>query len=106
LWPHERSLVKKLNDKPFALVGINTNSDDAKHLKEVMEKENLTWRSFADHRNSICETWNLTVTPTLFVLDANGVIRHKWFGSPGDRILDAALEHLIQEAERPKQSRP
>jgi peroxiredoxin len=94
-----------LNDKPFALVGINTNRYDAKTLKEVMDKEKLTWRSFADRRHSIFETWNLIGTPTLYVIDANGVIRHKWLGSPGDKILDAALERLIKEAERPDKSR-
>jgi len=71
-----------------------------------MDKEELTWRSFADHRYSICETWNLMGTPTLYVLDANGVIRHKWLGSPGDKFLDAALERLIQEAEKPNKLRP
>jgi peroxiredoxin len=99
LWPHERSLVKKYKDKPFALVGINTNSYEAKKLKEVMDKEKLTWRSFADVRDTISETWNVLGTPTLFVLDANGVIRHKWLGSPGDKVLDAAIERLIKEAE-------
>lgn len=62
-----------------------------------MDKEKLTWRSFADDRRTLCETWNVAGTPTLFVLDANGVIRHKWFGSPGDKVLDAALERLIKE---------
>jgi peroxiredoxin len=63
-----------------------------------MDKEKLTWRSFADSRHSICETWNLASTPTLYVLDANGVIRYKWSGSPGHKVLDAALERLIEEA--------
>jgi peroxiredoxin len=65
-----------------------------------MDKEKLNWRSFADPRNTISETWNMTGTPTLFVIDANGVIRHKWLGSPGDKVLVAALERLMQEAER------
>lgn len=106
MWPHERSLVKKWKDKPFALLGINTNGYDAKKLKEVMDKEKLTWRSFADHSNTTCETWNVIGTPTLFVIDANGMIRHKWLGSPGDKVLDAALERLIEEAEKSGQSRP
>lgn len=63
-----------------------------------MDKEKLTWRSFADSRHSICETWNLAGTPTLYVLDGNGVIRYKWSGSPGDKVLDGALERLIKEA--------
>jgi peroxiredoxin len=82
-------------------VGINMNSYDAKKLKEVMDQEKLTWRSFADPRNTIWEKWNVIGTPTLFVIDAKGVVRHKWLGSPGDKILDAALERLIQEVEKP-----
>lgn len=85
-------------DKPFVLIGINTNGHDAKQLKEVMDKEKLTWRSFADPHNAIWKTWNVIGTPTLFVIDANGIIRHK---SPDDKTLDAALERLIQEAEKP-----
>lgn len=71
-----------------------------------MDKEKLTWRSFADDSHSVCETWNLVGTPTLFVLDADGVIRHKWLGSPGEKVLDAALERLIGETERANKSRP
>ena len=41
MWPHERSLVKNLDGKPFALIGVNTNGYDSKKLKEVMDKEKL-----------------------------------------------------------------
>lgn len=66
-----------------------------------MGKEKLTWRSFADPRRGIAGTWNLAGTPTLVVIDAGGVIRHKWLGSPGDDALDKALDHLIKKAEAP-----
>lgn len=64
-----------------------------------MDKEKLTWRSFADSRHTICDTWNLVGTPTLYLVDAKGIIRNKWLGSPGEKVLDAALERLLQEAE-------
>ena len=68
-----------------------------------MDKEKLNWRSFADHggeagRGPICEKWNLVGTPTLFVVDHRGVIRHKWLGSPGEKVIDAAIEKLVKEA--------
>lgn len=68
-----------------------------------MDKEKLNWRSFADHGSTpglgpICGTWNLVGTPTLFVLDANGVIRHRWIGSPGEKKIDEAINRLIVEA--------
>ena len=75
---------------------------NAQHLKDVMKKENLTWRSFADLGNAgqgaIAARWNLTNTPTLYVLDARGVIRYKWPGSPGHEVIDSALDRLIKEA--------
>jgi hypothetical protein len=68
-----------------------------------MVKEKLTWRSFADPgalgRGAITTRWNLPGTPTLYILDHKGVIRHKWVGNPGGAAIDAALEKLIREAE-------
>ena len=76
---------------------------NAKNLKDVARKENLTWRSFADPGNAgqgpIAARWNLTSTPTFYVLDARGVIRHKWPGGAGPGAIDAALDTLIKEAE-------
>src|SRR5262245_16778602 len=54
-----------------------------------MEKEKLTWRSFADD-GSLVGTWNLPGTPTFYVIDHQGVIRHKWVGSPSDYKLGGA----------------
>ena len=45
MYPHERSLVERLQDKPFALIGVNSDIDK-KELKKRMEKEKITWRSF------------------------------------------------------------
>ena len=69
-----------------------------------MDTEKLNWRSFAYHgkdddQGPICSQWNLVGTPTLFVIDHKGVIRHKWLGSPGEEKIDAAIEKLIKEAE-------
>ena len=38
MYPHERSLVKRLADKPFALVGVNSDGNK-EELKKVMEQE-------------------------------------------------------------------
>jgi hypothetical protein len=79
---------------------------NGKNLKDVVKKENLTWRSFADPGNAgqgpIAARWNLTNTPTLYVLDARGVIRYKWVGGPSATLIDAALDQLIKETEVPR----
>jgi hypothetical protein len=100
--------VKDLSDKPFALVGVNVNAYAPARLKEVMEKEGLNWRSFADERDEsrtdaypgrIANGWHLDGTPNLYVIDHKGVIRHHWLGSPGEKVLDGILAGLIKDAE-------
>jgi hypothetical protein len=90
--------VTNLRDKPFALIGVNVVGHDSKALKRVVEKEKLPWRSLAD-QGQIAAKWNLSGTPTLYVLDSNGVIRHKWVGAPGAKAIDTALATLIKETE-------
>ncbi|MBI1913484.1 MAG: TlpA family protein disulfide reductase [Planctomycetes bacterium] len=104
MWPHERSLVKQLADKPFAVIGVNVSEPNPAALKKVVEKENLTWRSFTDPRTSegwgaIAKKWNLAGTPTIYLIDHKGVIRHKWLGGARAKIIDNAVEKLIQEVE-------
>jgi hypothetical protein len=103
MYPHERSLVKKLADKPFALIGVNSDAD-LKALKPVLEREQITWRSFWNGPQGtggpISEEWGVTGWPTLYLIDHKGVIRHKFLGSPGDKVLDEAIEKLVEEAEK------
>jgi hypothetical protein len=99
MFPHERSLVKKMEGKPFALIGVNSDSDK-KALKEAMEKDQITWRSFWDKNTGgpIASSWNIHGWPTLYVIDDKGVIRHKWVGSPGEKIMDESIEKLVADA--------
>ena len=105
MYPHERSLVKKMENKPFALIGVNSDPD-REALKEVLKKENITWRSFWNGKEGtggpISSKWNVSGWPTLYVLDHKGIIRHKWAGSPAGNVLDEAIEKLVKEAEGEK----
>ena len=105
MWPHERSLVKELSSKPFAVLGVNISEPDTAALKKLVEKENLTWRTFSDPptsegRGAISKKWNLAGTPTIYLIDHNGVIRHKWLGGTRAKVIDNAVEELIQEVEK------
>jgi len=79
-------------------VHLKYDGEDARKVKEVMDKEKLSWRSFVD-RGAIAEKWKPPGTPTFYIIDPKGVIRHKWAGAPGEKAIAAALEKLIQEAE-------
>jgi hypothetical protein len=88
--------VKNLAKKPFALIGVHGLAYEPKKLKEVMEKEKLNWRSFADRR-VISAKWSGRSTPTYYIIDHKGVIRYKWLGYPGAKAIDAALDELLNK---------
>lgn len=95
--------MTKLKDKPFALIGVHTGGANTEKVKQVMEKQKIIWRSFVDPGNAgagpIAVKWNLSATPTFYVIDSQGVIRYKWAGAPGEKVMDAALDSLIKAAE-------
>lgn len=95
--PHERSLVKKLESKPFALVAVDSDKDKAK-FKEDAAKEEVTWPCFFDGSTGgpIASAWKVHSWPTIVVLDAKGVIRQK--GLRGE-ALEKAVDALVAETE-------
>src|SRR5262249_39636236 len=102
--PHERSLVNRLQDKPFVLLGVNSDRDPAK-LKKDLKENQVTWRSFQNQRKegkAIAEEWNVQGWPTLYLIDHHGVIKKKWLGSPSTEVLDQEVEKLVQAADKGK----
>ena len=73
MYPHERSLVKQLSDKPFALIGVNSDKD-LKKIRETVKKKNITWRSFQNKQESgkISTEWGVRGWPTIYIIDAEG----------------------------------
>jgi hypothetical protein len=97
MYPHERSLVKRLENRPFALIGINSDRD-RNELKKVLEEEKITWRSFwngGSTNGPISNDWRVRGWPTIYVLDGNGVIRARDVrGEAMDRVVDQLLAEM------------
>lgn len=103
MFPHERSLVKQLADKPFALIGVNSDSDLEK-IQEIVKDKNITWRSFWNGpqgtRGPISTKWGVTGWPTIYVLDSDGVIRYKNVrGAKMDDAITTLLAEMGHEVE-------
>jgi Redoxin len=101
MYPHERSLVQRYKDRPFVLLGVNADADAAA-LKEIQERRGLPWRSWADGppKGPLCEEWKVKGFPTLYLIDANGVVRYESVGPPTAEQLDAEIEKLVKEVEK------
>lgn len=115
--PHERSLVQRLEGKPFVILGINSDKDRAT-VQKVAARESITWRSWFDGGSTegpIAAGWNVHGWPTLYLIDGRGVIRYKGHHLRGItvradkdgtlrqvRLLDEAVDALMKEAEGEK----
>ena len=98
--PHEKALVERLKNEPFELIGINTDPDKAEYRKQI-SANGITWRSAWDGstKGPLCTAWGIRSFPTIYVLDAKGVIRAK--GLRGDE-LQKTVEELLKEMEGKK----
>jgi cytochrome oxidase Cu insertion factor (SCO1/SenC/PrrC family) len=95
--PHEREMVKKYEGKPFEFVSISF--DDSKEtLQKFMKKEPMPWTHwFNGPDGAFGKDWNIKHFPTIYVIDAKGVIRYKEIRG---KKLDEAVETLVAEAEK------
>lgn len=74
---------------------------DLDQLKPRLAEEKITWRSFWDGPRGtagpISKAWHVSGWPNLYVIDHEGVIRHKSHNSPE---LDKVLRQCIEAAEK------
>src|ERR1044071_5271138 len=93
--PHEKELVQRLKNKPFALLGINSDGDSAK-VKKIMEEQGITWRQSIQGSTDgpLAKQWNVSSWPTIYIIDSKGVIRHK---NLRDKEMEDAVVKLLAE---------
>jgi hypothetical protein len=100
--PHEKTLVKRLADQPFALIGINSDQPKKgqkadERVREILKEQGITWRQAIDGSTSgpLATSWNVGGWPTIYIIDAKGVIR---FRDLRDKEMEEAVIKLLEEA--------
>jgi hypothetical protein len=88
-----------LEDKPFAIVGINADGD-LKAATDAVAEHGMTWRSFRNERKedgpTISEDWVIGF-PTFYVIDREGIIRKRWLGETTLEELNAVINPLLEQ---------
>jgi thiol-disulfide isomerase/thioredoxin len=101
MYPQKQELARRLQDKPFVLLGVNCD-DDREALRETVKRKGLNWRSWYDggpEGSRISREWHVNSFPNVWLLDHKGVIRYKGLRGPA---LDAAVNQLLAELEKDK----
>ncbi len=100
MYPYQKALVKRLEGKPFALVGFDVDAERSR-LEQVMKDEQITWRSWSAKGDGlVAGRWGVTSLPTLYLLDPKGAIRARYDGFPGVDTLDRAIMTLLGEHQK------
>lgn len=100
LIPHEKALVKKMEDRPFVLLGIALDQNRDKLLAFEKEQQ-LPWRSWSDPMGELSSDWEIGPIPTLILIDHEGTIRYRFIGADPrtTAAFEAAVEQLVENAE-------
>jgi serine/threonine protein kinase len=102
LIPHENQLVNRYKSRPFSILGVNNDKDEAT-ITAGMKKHSVQFRSFKDKLPdgaSLAKKCGVKGFPTLVLIDHTGVIRKVWVGAPSTGELDNAIEAAVKKAER------
>jgi thiol-disulfide isomerase/thioredoxin len=93
--PHEREMVAARKDKPFVLVSVSVD-DKKETLEKFLEKEEMPWTHWWDGgAGKLSEQYQVKFFPTIYVLDAKGVIRFKHVrGEQMDKAIDTLLKEM------------
>ena len=99
MYPHERSLVKEMSGRPFALIGVNSDRD-LQEIRRIVKEKKLNWRSFQNKpegaNKAISDDWGVRGWPTIVILDAEMKIRYR--GHDGDAATTIAKD-LVKKIE-------
>jgi thioredoxin-related protein len=97
--PHSRKMVEHMKEKPFAMISLSVD-DDKEDLTGFLKKEAMPWvHWWQGSSKGLAKTWNVHSFPTIYVIDAKGVIRYK---NIRDQELEKAVTGLVAEAEAKK----
>ncbi|MDR3632828.1 MAG: TlpA disulfide reductase family protein [Isosphaeraceae bacterium] len=78
MYPAERELLRRMQGKSFALLGVNTDAEVGTLVESIAAGE-ITWRCWWDggDERPITTRWGVQSFPTIYVIDHHGIIRFK-----------------------------
>jgi thiol-disulfide isomerase/thioredoxin len=100
--PAERALAERLKGQPFAFVGVNGDAI-LTNVAHAIAHEQMTWPSFWNGKGGpegpISSAWNVHGWPTVYLIDANGILRFKsvGYGPQTSNELNGSVDVLMKE---------
>ncbi|MGC8642891.1 MAG: TlpA family protein disulfide reductase [Isosphaeraceae bacterium] len=96
-YPVYRQLVERMKGRPFALLCVNVD-DSREALLSSIKNGEITWRCWWEGQENgpNRQRWRVNELPSVFVIDAKGIIRAKEIEG---KALLARVDELVKECE-------
>ena len=90
--PHLRTLVKRMQGRPFTLIGVNTG-DSPEAFRKGVEDFQVTWPvAYQGEETPIADLYRVQAYPTIYILDDKGVILSK--SLRGEALVQKVEEYV------------
>ncbi len=106
-YPHYRALIERMKGRPFAILSVNLD-ENKQTLKNAIASGEVTWPCWWEggEKRPNCDRWHVGFVPSIYVIDADGIIRAR---DVKGKALDEAVDALVGKIERtaaPSRSKP
>ncbi len=92
--------MERLADQPFTYLGMYGREGDPRAIAQRLTEAGITWRNAMDlgeaKDGTLWSRWAVRGFPQFYLIDAQGVIRRRWFGDPGAE-LEPAIAGCLAE---------
>ena len=92
--PQLNEMVTANKDRPFALVGINSDPEPSR-VQQLIKEGNISWRSFQDVDQTIATKWRIKAYPSLVLIDASGNIVESGDSMRDYKTLGGKIDALV-----------
>ncbi len=92
-YPHYRALLERMKGRPFAILSVNLD-EQKQTLKNCdrFGRDHLAMLVGGRQERPNCDRWHLGFIPSVYVIDADGIIRAR---DVKGKALDEAVDALV-----------
>jgi len=93
--PHLVKLHETFSDRGVTVMGIAMHYDNPDHVRNLVQRRELPYRIVIDESGAAAKSFgNVRLTPTTFVLDAQGRVQYRQIGAFDEKRVAELLSRL------------
>jgi hypothetical protein len=100
--PYIRAWAEKYRDRGLVVIGVHTPEfsfeHDLRNIKQALDGRRIDYPIAIDNNYAVWGAFDNHYWPALYLVDAEGAIRHHHFGEGGYEESERAIQRLIADA--------